>query len=193
MCKSIMLLFALLLVCSPSFASARSSTEISSSIQQSCRKGVFLHSVNVHPSTFDWNGHDVAIRECWLERNSTQEHPLLVLSFTIDGKEWKEHYIADKEWKFIELKHTNESSLGSMRFINCFRLSRIWKAIWPLGGAYGNYIHYLAFKSPPPPTLTLTVGTITMHDYRVDPSPNKLQMSDISLQLDLSKKSNSGK
>jgi hypothetical protein len=166
-------------------SAVQAAPEISTSVQDSKKLGIFLRSVSVRPDKFTWNGHQVSVRECWLERSKKTDHNQLLISFTIDGKEWKEHYIAHKEKRYLKLKCPDDEKLGYISYFNYLPPSRFWKTLWIFGGGYGNYIHFMDFQNRPPKILNLKVGTKTLHDKSIDPNPNLFEMSDVSLSIDV--------
>lgn len=133
--------------------------DLSASVAESKKLGYYRSSVAVEPKSFDWNGHSVSVRECWLEQPGKFDH--MILTLNVDGKPHNEHFIANKEQRFLKLEkmESGNDSVSEISFINYLPPSRFVKALPLFGGAYGNYIHYVAFKGSVPKELKLRVGT----------------------------------
>lgn len=154
-------------------------------IAKSEKEGFFLGRVSVQPKEFLWNHHHVEIRECWLERTDTTDdnEVQLNISFTIDGKQDKEHRIAHKRHEHLELREeTEQQSIKRISFFNYLPPSRYWRL--PIG-AYGNYVHYAQLRIPISENLKLRVGATTCHDRSKDPSPDLEEWSDTVIDIDL--------
>lgn len=89
-------------------AALAQSWEMSKSIAESQKKGIFVKPLLPEPSRFDWEGHHVTVAECWLEKSGLgTDHllnNLLLLKFMIDGKTDKEVGIGKHNGVCMQLK-----------------------------------------------------------------------------------------
>lgn len=117
---------------------------VSSSIKQSKKEGYFRKNVKAAPASFNYGGHTIAISECWLEEEPN-EKMYLIFKFKVDGRLTKEHEIAhhkDIFYKFITTE--DEPEVKNIRYYRFLPLSSIPRLIV---GAFGQYVHFVEFKS----------------------------------------------
>lgn len=157
--------------------------DLSESRAQSKKHGIFIGDVNVHPTQFRWEGHQVVVQEAWLESygyadDQGKSHSLSI-KFLIDGKAETEERIARKEGKSIELRRDGVESRYQPRFL--WYKSPLQTL---MGGREKGVIHYILVpKDAPPSSIAVRVGTRKYSDKT--PINVTDSMSDVVLTFEL--------
>ncbi len=157
------LLIALILILTIQSSTVGAKTrvyDVSTSIKQSKKEGYFRKSVKVEPASFKYDGHTIAISECWLEEEPNKKM-YLIFKFKVDGRLTKEHEIGhykDINYKFITTEDEPEvKRISYFRFLPLSSFPRL------IIGAFGQFVHFVEFKSlalPKSLRLRLMIGGV---------------------------------
>lgn len=132
----------------PAHPSYGRSPDLTDSIAESKKQHVFRRSVRVSPQNFEWEGHKIAIVECWMEGF------WLRFKFAFDGNTSNQNRIQHKEHKYLKFDQEipepgySASSYASKRGLD-----------YVFGGTNGETIYNMRLKQPEPNQIRLKVFT----------------------------------
>ena len=129
--------------------------------QESIKRGLLIRKIYPLPGFFDWNGHQVSFKECWVESPSpTGMHELLCFRFLIDESPTKEFSLQRNNNRSMDFKEegSRKSTLiiGHSVFFPLRNFAKIGKGL-------GEIVHYAELKDRDVRTVALRLYT-TNHE-----------------------------
>jgi hypothetical protein len=153
----------LALIAAPTIAGAQYFCQ-STSVAEAKKRDIFIRPISVDPDHFSWEGHDVVVSECWLERYGQatdfgkSDSDCILIKFVIDRNPRNEQRIRKREHKGIDLSWDDAdvpSHYQPREFHFCS--SRKMLSLTP---GCDLLLHYLLVsKKSEPKTVRLTIET----------------------------------
>ncbi|MCC7531639.1 MAG: hypothetical protein IT342_24255 [Candidatus Melainabacteria bacterium] len=151
----------------------------SHSSEESNKRELLIKRVFPLPEVFDWNGHEVAFKESWLERPASAGHyNLLCFRLSVDQSLTKEFSIQKKSNRSMEFREEGTKGetllIGTSVFYPLRNFAKIGKGL-------GEIVHYVEIKNPNAKKVALRVYT-NNHDN------DTLEKTETVLRFDLLQK-----
>jgi len=138
----------------------------SHSTKESAKRGLLIKKVFPMPDVFNWNNHEVAFKESWMEKNPSGHYNLLCFQLIVNNSATEELALQSKTNKSMEFREEGNKGKTLIIGTTVFYPFRSFKRIGR-GRGLGEVIHYVEIKDPRTRKVSFRIHTM---DHETDTS-----------------------
>jgi hypothetical protein len=151
---------------------------------ESIKRGLLIRKLYPLPSVFDWSGHQVSFKECWVETHSpTGMYDLLCFRFLIDDSPTKEFSVQRNNNRSMDFREEGSRKktliIGHSVFFPLRNFAKIGKGL-------GEIVHYAELKDS-------NVWAVALMLYTINHDTDNTERTDTVLNFAIAEKKTAGK
>jgi len=128
----------------------------SRSSEEAVKRGLLIKKVFPMPEVFDWNDHEVRIKESWYERNPGGRFNLLCFKLLIDESPTLELATQRREFRSMEFREDGGKETALIGTSVSYPLRNLTK----FKRGLGELVHYVEIKNPAAKKVVIRLYTL---------------------------------